>query len=63
METSMRTLKIYRAVSGQWAGVILEDGEDVARIAGCCSQDEVVQAAYDCMIEIDAIEYADEPDQ
>jgi hypothetical protein len=61
METPMRTLKIYRAVSGQWAGIVYEDGEDVARIAGCESQDEVVQSAYDCMFDLDEIEYADEP--
>jgi hypothetical protein len=60
-ETRMTRLKVYRAPSGQWAGVILEDGEDVARIAGCESQDEVVQSAYDCMFDLDEIEYADEP--
>jgi len=57
----MTTLKVYRAESGQWAGIILEDGEETARIAGCASQDEVVQSAYDCMFQLDEIEYADEP--
>jgi hypothetical protein len=57
----MTKLHIYRAESGQWAGIVFEDGEDVARIAGCESQDEVVQSAYDCMFRLDEIEYADEP--
>jgi hypothetical protein len=56
----MNRLKIYRAPSGQWAGIVYEDGEDVARIAGCCSQDEVVRAAYDCMFTIDDIDYDDD---
>jgi hypothetical protein len=56
----MTRLQVFRTESGQWAGIVYEDGEDVARIAGCCSQDEVVQAAYDCMIEIDDIDYGDD---
>jgi len=55
----MTKLHIYRAESGQWAGIVFEDGEETARIAGCASQDEVVQTAYDCHFALDEIEYAD----
>lgn len=38
-------LKTYIAQSGQWAGVVFENGEEIARIAGCDSEEEVVDAA------------------
>lgn len=39
------TLKTYLAPSGQWAGIVYEDGEEVARIAGCETLDDVLAAA------------------
>lgn len=39
------TLQIYRAPSGEWAGVVCEDAEERARIAGCASPREVADTA------------------
>lgn len=44
---SETVLRIYRAPSGQWSGIILVDGEDVARIAGCASAADVEDQAYE----------------
>lgn len=42
------TLRIYRALSGQWSGKLLDaDGEEVGGIAGCDTAQEVEQKAYD----------------
>lgn len=38
-------LRIYRAKSGQWSGIVFEDGEEQARIGGCESPGEVEDAA------------------
>lgn len=48
-------LRIYRALSGQWSGIILQAGEDVARIAGCASSQEVEEQAYE-RFDIDRVE-------
>ena len=40
-------LRIYRAPSGQWSGIVFEDGEDIARIAGCESPGEVEDTAHE----------------
>lgn len=58
----MTRLHIFRAPSGQWSGIIYEDGEETCRIAGCASADEVVQAAHDCMFDLDEIEQTDDTD-
>lgn len=41
------TLRIYRALSGQWAGRMTDSGEEIGGIAGCNSPEDVEQAAYD----------------
>jgi hypothetical protein len=41
-------LRIYKAPSGQWAGVVLDDDdEEVGGVAGCSSPEDVEDAAYD----------------
>lgn len=40
-------LKVYRAASGQWAGIVIVGGEEVGRVAGCSSPEEVEDAAYE----------------
>lgn len=53
----MSTLKIYRAASGQWSGVIIDsDGEEIGRIAGCDSAEDVEEEAYNIGEPIDAVE-------
>ena len=39
------TLETYIAESGQWAGIVRQDGEEIARIAGCETLDDVLAAA------------------
>lgn len=36
------TLETYIAESGQWAGIVRQDGEEIARIAGCETLDDVL---------------------
>lgn len=55
----MTTLHIYRAKSGQWAGKLLEDGEEVGRIAGCESAQDVESAALDTGIAFDRVVHDD----
>lgn len=44
----MNTLTVYRAPSGQWSGRVLDEaGEELGRVAGCESADDVVDAAVD----------------
>ena len=38
-------LRVYQASSGQWSGIVFEDGQDIARVAGCASIDEVEDTA------------------
>jgi hypothetical protein len=52
---SETVLNVYLAPSGQWSGVILEDGDEVARIAGCSSPGEVEEQAYE-QFPIDRVE-------
>ena len=47
----MATLRIYRAPSGQWAGQLLEDGIEVAGVAGCATAEDVECAAQDAGLE------------
>jgi hypothetical protein len=35
--------KAYRAASGEWAWVIFEDGDDIARGAGYATEDEALE--------------------
>jgi len=53
------TLQIYKAKSGQWAGRILRDGEEIGGIAGCESAQEVEDAANDQGVNIDQVEIAE----
>lgn len=41
--------KTYRALSGQWSWVIIEDGEELVRGGGYENEDEALQAMYDEM--------------
>lgn len=41
------TLQIYETSVGQWAGIVLRDGIEMSRIAGCSSPAEVEQAALE----------------
>ena len=38
---TVHLLRIYQAPSGQWSGIVFEDGDETARIAGCASPGEV----------------------
>jgi len=42
----MIKLKIYKAPSGQWSGILFKDDEEIGRISGCESPDEVEEEAY-----------------
>jgi hypothetical protein len=44
-------LHIYKAPSGQWAGKFIQDGEELGRVAGCESAQDVEEAAHDNGIE------------
>ena len=48
-------LVIYRAPSGQWAGKFIQDGEELGRVAGCESPEEVEDAAHESGIEFDEV--------
>lgn len=52
----MITLEIYKAKSGQYAGRIIRDGEEIGGIAGCRSAIEVENAANDQGLDIDEVE-------
>lgn len=53
----MSTLQIYKAPSGQWSGVIIDsDGEEIGRIAGCDSPDDVEIEACNIGEQIDVVE-------
>jgi len=41
----MPTLHIYTAPAGQYAGKLIEDGQEVFGVAGCSTPDEVEDAA------------------
>lgn len=41
-------LRVYRAESGQWSGILLDDDdEEIGRVSGCLSPDDVQDAAID----------------
>lgn len=50
--TDKLALHLYRAPSGQWAGVIYDE---VARIGGCASPEDVRQAALEQFPGIEAL--------
>ena len=52
----MNKLKIHRASSGQWAGIILRDGQEIGAIAGCANPKEVEQTAMDTGYSFDEVE-------
>jgi hypothetical protein len=52
------TLETYLAPSGQWAGIVRADGEEIARIAGCEDADEVYLEANDQWPEIEELDAA-----
>jgi hypothetical protein len=54
--TMATTLKIYLAPSGQWSGILLQDGDEIGRIAGCPDAAAVESLAYEQGYTIDAIE-------
>ncbi|HDS7488171.1 TPA: hypothetical protein QH512_005118 [Klebsiella aerogenes] len=53
------TLETYIATSGQWAGIVREAGEEIARIAGCETLDDVLDAAAEQWPGIDHIDLPD----
>jgi len=55
----MATLKIYRAPSGQWSGQLVEDGIEMAGLAGFNSPEEVEMAAQDAGLEYSEAIYPD----
>lgn len=56
----MATLRIYKAPSGQWSGQLLEDGIELAGVAGCDSAEDVEEAAQDAGLEYDQAEYPED---
>ena len=40
-------LRIYLAPSLQWAGILLDGADEIGRVAGCSSPEEVEESAYD----------------
>jgi len=55
-EAAEFVLRIYRAPSGQWAGVLLSGGEETGRCGGCESPEDVQEAASDSGFIPDRIE-------
>lgn len=53
------TLKTHLASSGEWAGIVYEDGEEVARIAGCETLDDVLTEAAGQWPGIDHVDLPD----
>ena len=53
------TLETYIAESGQWAGIVRQDGEEIARIAGCETLDDVLAAATEQWPDIEHIDLPD----
>ena len=53
------TLETYIAESGQWAGIVRQDGEEIARIAGCETLDDVLAAAAEQWPDIEHIDLPD----
>lgn len=59
MSEIYRLLQIYQAPSGQWSGRVIEDGQEVAGIAGCASADEVEATALEQGWRIDNVDHPD----
>ncbi len=55
----MATLRIYKAPSGQWSGQLVEDGVDVAGIAGCASAEDVECEAQEAGLVYETAIYED----
>ena len=55
-------LRIYKAPSGQWAGQLLEDGIELAGVAGCEDEDDVLDAADRAGMEFDQVVVVDAAD-
>lgn len=53
MET---VLQIYQALTKQWSGRILIDGEEIGRVAGCASSSDVEEIARRQGVVIDRVE-------
>lgn len=53
------TLKTYIAESGQWAGTVYRDGEEIAGIAGCKTLDDVLDEAIDRWPDVEHIDLED----
>ena len=53
------TLETFIAESGQWAGIVRQDGEEIARIAGCETLDDVLAAAAEQWPDNDHIDLPD----
>lgn len=52
-------LQVWQAASGQWAGRILRGAEEVGRVAGCTSADDVEHQAVEAGVEFDRVELLD----
>ena len=53
----MTTLRIYKAPSGQWSGQLVEDGIEVAGVAGCATAEDVECEAQEAGLVYDQAEY------
>ena len=53
------TLETYIAESGQWAGIIRHEGEEVARIAGCETLDDVLAGAVEQWPDVEHVDLPD----
>jgi len=50
------TLRVYRAVSGQWSGCVTDaQGEEVGRVAGCESAEEVEIEAAEAGLQFEVV--------
>lgn len=56
----MATLRIYRSKSGQWSGQLVEDGVEVAGVAGCATAEDVECEAQNAGFEYSEAIYEDE---
>ena len=52
----MRVLQVYRMDTGRWAGVMIFDGNEIGRVAGCASPEEVETAAAETWCEIEHVD-------
>lgn len=53
------TLETYIAESGQWAGIIRHEGEEVARIVGCETLDDVLAGAVEQWPDVEHVDLPD----